>query len=479
MGCAGDPVVQTPHLDRLASEGVRFDRAFCQGPLCQPARASLLTERFVRDHGLPGIGAVDHELPTIVQKVREAGYHTACIGKMHFEHGRPAHMRDPSESTRAYGFVEAIETTGPLGSARVDSEYTDYLGAKGLLETHRDFMRKYSPAAGQRTIEAGILLNADPNPLPPEDYIDAWHGRRVVQWIKDYDRDEPFFLWVGFPGPHDPWDAPASYVDRYRDADMPMPASLKRPELPEPGPMRAFLEMMFHYCGTDDMTDDVIRSVRRAYYANVTIIDEAIGKICSALADKGMLDDTWVIYTSDHGEQMGEHRMLSKMVPYEHAVRVPLIMRPPEGIDGRVVDSMVGHIDLSATVRDIAGASSDPGFSGHSLLGHTDGGQGFERDVVFSQCWGFAMARTDRYKLVVHENTLRPEQLFDLEADPTEDENLVDVPVRAADLERLMEEHMRPFLGQRKQRPADPLSDPFAGDWALRPGQIPRSRVSP
>ena len=173
------------------------------------------------------------------------------------------------------------------------------------------------------------------------------------------------------------------------------------------------------------LTDAVIAEIRRYYYGNVTVIDEAIGRMLDALERRGLLDRTWVIYTSDHGEMMGEHRMLTKMVFYEPSVRVPLIIRPPGGCAPRVVAALAEHLDLAATIRDIAGSAGDPSFAGRSLLGWADGGTGFSRPAVFSENFGLGMVRTAGHKLVFVEDTLEPVQLFDLAADPLEDVNVV------------------------------------------------------
>jgi arylsulfatase len=307
VGYAGDPVVHTPNIDRLAAEGVRFDRAYCQGPLCMPARASLVTERYVRDHGVfENNSEVPAGMPTFLHRLREAGYHTAEIGKMHlWTHGirQAVHTRDMQWRLEELGFAETIETVGKLATVRHDSYYTDYLRERGLLDTYRNFIAGHRHAMFGRG--GSPSWTARPVPLGIGDYADVWHGMRSAQWIDEYDRAQPFFLWVGFPGPHDPWDAPAAAVERYRTGEIPMPRSVELPELPGAGPLETFLRAMMIYSDSDSMTVDAIDAMRRAYYANVTLIDEAVGAIAAALARRAMLDNTWVIYTTDHGEMMG------------------------------------------------------------------------------------------------------------------------------------------------------------------------------
>jgi choline-sulfatase len=471
MGCAGDPVVQTPNLDRLAAEGIRFEHVYCQGPLCMPARASLLTERYVRDHGVyRNSWDTPAHLPTFVGDVAAAGYHTSCIGKMHLwvhggerRAGGPAAARERARDTReragqmrGYGFAEPIETVGKLATVNITSEYTDYLAARGRYDAYREWVsaRRYaSQTVGGRRKRLPIWTT-ESNPVTGDDYIDAWHGRRAEQWIESYDRDHPFFQWVGFPGPHDPWDAPADYADLYRGRDIPMPASLQRPELPGAGSFRDFLDYFLNvHSDSPSLTDAVIAEIRRCYYGNVTVIDEAIGRILDALERRGLLDRTWVIYTSDHGEMMGEHRMLTKMVFYEPSVRVPLIIRPPGGCAPRVVPALAEHLDLAATIRDIAGSAGDPSFAGRSLLGWADGGTGFSRPAVFSENFGLGMVRTAGHKLVFVEDTLEPVQLFDLAADPLEDVNVVSRGDQREAREALMGDLVGPFLAPGPVRP--------------------------
>jgi choline-sulfatase len=211
---------------------------------------------------------------------------------------------------------------------------------------------------------------------------------------------------------------------------------------------------------TDTMDDDAIRGMRRAYAASVAVIDAQVGRILDAIAARGELDDTWVIYTSDHGEMGGNHGLMSKCVLYEQSVRVPLIVRPPQGCDARVVDDLVEHLDVPATVRAIADAPPVPQSEGRSLLGYLDGADPAPRAVSVSENWGFAAFVTDRYKLVVDEDALSPCQLFDLHEDPNEDENRVADPECAGAVEELMAATVHPFFATAAARPHP---SPFAG----------------
>jgi choline-sulfatase len=462
MGCAGHPVVRTPNLDRLAAQGLRFERVSCQGPVCMPARASLLTERYVRDHGVFDNSAeVDPALPTHLHALRDAGWHTAVIGKTHlWQHNaraaRGRHVREFAEKLRAYGYDEIHETVGKLANLAHPNPYTDHLAARGLLDAYRRHVgaRSYVRRPNDPSLPPKVpMWDAEPIPLPPEDFVDAWHGQRAADWIESYRGERPFYLFVGFPGPHDPWDAPKEAVDPYRDAEIPLPASTRRPDVPTSGPFSAFLRTFLAHSDSETLTDDRIRAVRRAYYANVSIIDDAIGRIVSALARRGLLDSTWIFYTSDHGEMNGEHGLLAKMVFYDAAVRVPLLVRPPGGTPARTISDLVEHFDVSATLRALAGAREVPGSDARSLLGYLDATPPPARDLCVSENFGFASFETDRYKLVVHEDDGAPVQLFDRAVDPTEDRNLVADPSARVALAELLETRVRPFFATPARRP--------------------------
>jgi hypothetical protein len=172
--------------------------------------------------------------------------------------------------------------------------------------------------------------------------------------------------------------------------EVPLPASTRRPDVPATGPFAGFLRAFLALSDSETLTDERIRAVRRAYYANVSTIDDAIGRIVAALERRGILDDTWIFYSSDHGEMNGEHGLLSKMVFYDASVRVPLLVRPPGGTPARGVPDLVEQFDVSATLRAIPGAPEPPGSDARSLLGYFDGQPPAPRAVSVSENFGFA-----------------------------------------------------------------------------------------
>ncbi len=469
LGCAGDLAVLTPNLDALATTGVHFSQVSCQGPLCMPARASFLTERYVRDHGVyTNWAEVPAGAPTYLHALREAGYHTTLIGKAHLyrdEAHAAGHVNELADRLVALGFAEVHET-GDKFSGKVGNAYLDHLRERGLFDAYTRHItdRSYQGEneSGRGATKRVPMWDSTPMPLPLDSYIDAWHGERAAQWIADYDRDEPFFTFVGFPGPHDPWDAPQQAVERYADGDVSMPGSTQRPDLDNTGRYARLLSAFLNLSDTATMTPEAIRGMRRAYSADISVIDDAVGRIVAALDDRGLLDDTWIIYTSDHGEMGGNHGMMSKCVLYQPAVHVPLIIRPPRGITARRVDALVEHIDVPATVRAIADGPDVALSDGRSLLGYldADGTEPSRRAVSVSENWGFAAFITEQNKLVVDEDALAPCQLFDRQADPLEDHNLVADPEAKHVVDELMETYVRPFLATAPKRPH---ASPFTG----------------
>jgi choline-sulfatase len=480
MGCAGDPGVLTPNLDRLASQGTLFSRVSCQGPLCMPARASFMTERYVRDHGVyTNWAEIAEASPTYVWALRESGYHTTLLGKAHLyrdEIHDARHVDELAPRLSALGFAEVHET-GDKFSSTMRNGYTDHLAMRGLLDAYLQHIadRSYQGEneSGRNATKRVPMWDSTPMPVPLDAYIDSWHGAEAVHWIEHYERDDPFFLFVGFPGPHDPWDAPQPAVDWYRDVEISMPRSTRRPSVEGTGRYSALLNSFLWLSDTTTMTDDAIRGMRRAYSADISIIDAAVGNIVAALYRRGLLDNTWVVYTSDHGEMAGNHGLMSKCVLYDQAVRVPLIVRPPGGADARVIDALVEHMDVPATLRAIATAPDVPAAEGRSLLAYLDG-EALEaaeaRTLSVSENWGFAAFQTERYKLVVDEDACEPCQLFDVVEDPNEDHDVLHEPHTRAVIDELMDAHVRPFLATPPARPHESI---FTPRLAARTGWAP------
>jgi len=449
LGSVGHPVVITPNLDKLASEGVNFTRSCTNSPLCMPARASMMTGKYVSEHGVwtNFKGAADPNGPSHVRNIKHAGYHTALIGKTHLwihgerEEGRRVsrHTKDKISVLEDWGFVDICELTGPLASGAVDSPYTDYLKEKGLLTTHRKYITDYFSQLSRGRAKP---WEEPPCPLPTEDHMDSYTGRKTVEWIQNYNNEKPFYLQVLFPGPHDPFDSPAKYRNMYNPDDMPV-GILEWPQKPIPGNARFVLKLS----GLKGMTPAQNQLLRTFYYAKITLIDEHIGKIMNALEERDLLDNTWIIYNSDHGEMLGDHMMSHKSVFYEGALRIPCIFRPPGGTKGWECQGLTDHLDIAASLIDIAGAKPLEGSDGQTLIPKiNEGPNGINaqvgKDAVFSEVRGFSMVRTKQYKMSIKYNSRRPVELYDLKNDPKELNNLVQDPKYESVRQELIEKYL-------------------------------------
>lgn len=445
VGYAGNTVVSTPHLDALAARGTSFARAYCESPVCAPSRASLLTLSYPRDHGKVHNGPdggpfPPAEAPNFLHQLQAAGYRTAEVGKMHFFHG--LHSDD---DLRAYGFDHVAEEYDKIMHrssfvVEMDTPYTRYLDQQGLLAAWREHQDE----------QTEILMGKDPagrpalpEALDPADTLDTFIGRQLAQQVDTLaDDEQPFFLWGAFIGPHLPFDGPPPYADLYDPARMPM-GPLGRDPQPD-NRYGQWVHEMLTLLHADQWDEDAFRLIARHYYASISLVDAAIGQVVDTLERNGLAEDTWILVSSDHGELLGDHGMLTKGVFYETSVRVPALVVPPRQRQAgpRTVDGLVQGFDVPATILDIAGADAS-GFLGTSLRELADTGG---RPAVFSQIDAFTMVATRRHKLVVTSDTREPQVLYDLERDPDERHDVLPDPAYEDTVNDLMDTWIHPFL---------------------------------
>ena len=441
LGCAGTPV-KTPNIDRLAAEGARFTSAFTQAPLCVPARAAFLTGRYIHETRTYTNKNFLHESNaelikwSFLKALKEKGYFNVDIGKMHLvqHYGYDAlhkagdknlkivdHVEKHYPKMYDLGFTECQEVCGKMESAYVGSCYMEALKKENLLETYHHWATKYP------------ILYAEPIPLPKEFFIDYFVGDLATNWINEYvkgpNSEKPFCLFVGIPGPHDPFDC----VEEYRKMYDPEDIELNEEEIQDAKrPLPRYVANSRTISRSKFLTDDYIKKSKAAYYANVTLIDEKVGEIRKALEENGLLDNTWIIYTSDHGEQLGDHKLFMKFVFYRASVQVPLVIRPPGGMNGRVIENDVELIDIPTTLLDILNMDLPPEHRGKSLMPFLNEAPVSEdyhhKDLIISQVGNYAMGVTKNWKFVVDSSTGKLLELYDRKNDFYENNNLRHTP---------------------------------------------------
>ncbi|ETX00627.1 MAG: choline-sulfatase [Candidatus Entotheonella factor] len=410
----GHPLVQMPNLQRLAAGGVVFDNAYCNFPLCVPSRVSMLAGRLANS-----ITAWDNaiempaSIPTLAHYLRSLNYHTVLCGKMHF-----------IGPDQVHGFNERITT---------DVYPSNFAWTPDWVVGER-----YRPTGinMRAVVDAGICVRG-----LQIDYDEevAYSGVQKLYDLARFHTDNPFLLWVSFTHPHSPFVTTQPYWDLYDHDDIDMPRVAPIP-LDEMDAMSRWL----HYAHAGDrhtVTDEHVRNARHAYYGMCSYVDAKIGQLLKTLHETGLDENTMVVFTADHGEMLGERGMWFKQCFYEWSVRVPLVFHFPQQFVSRRVSELVSLVDLLPTFMDLASAGHPPEpvspLDGASLVSLAQGRSVGWRDHVISEYTGEGvvapcrMVRRGPYKYIYTHGY--PPLLYDLQADPSECNNLADQS-RFADL---------------------------------------------
>ena len=418
INALGFPHMDTPHLDRLVREGVSFDNCHVTAPSCAPARASLFTGYYPHVTGIARNG--DRWRRSWIEHLNASGYHCVNIGKMHtqpFETPLGFHERYVVENKDRY-----------LEGRYYFDEWDKALAARGLIKQQRE---SYRERADYRERMGAFTWD-----LPPETHSDNFVGGLACWWLRSYPRTEPLFLQIGFPGPHPPYDPTPAAAAEYIDRDLPLPQVTQAELDGQPPP---FQRLRQHNVEVDH--DSVVHALNpsraqlqrlRAYYAaNVSMIDAQVGQIMETLESEGYLENSIVIFTSDHGDCLGDHGQIQKWTMYDIITRVPAIFWAPGRFQpGRRLGQLCQWMDIGRTILDLAGIEPDPSLQALSLLPALNGETWAGRDLVFAEHPAdgnyagayMTMIRDQRYKLV-HFLGADYGQLFDLEADPGEIDN--------------------------------------------------------
>ncbi len=496
LGCYGHQIVKTPNIDGIAARGTAFDKFYVASPVCMPNRSSLMTGRMPSVHGVRCNGIpLSRNSVTFVDLLREAGYATALVGKSHlqnfsendpilklpkapdgmhqpppelmqairndlgsppYQQEEPSYWEHPGASLKTpfYGFDHVVLATNH--GDEVGGEYLGWLrerapGAEKLLGPANSLPHDYICPQAHRTA------------IPEELYSTAFIGDRAsafLQSMKDRKNEQPFYLMVSFPDPHHPFNPPGKYWDMYKPEQFPVPEAFQRNDWEPPPHVRAVIEAREKGAANLKGMGTIGTTVREAQEAQaltcgmITCVDDAIGGVLRTLEQCGMRDDTILVFTTDHGDHLGDHRLLLKGAEqYESIIHVPFIWSDPQEPNQPArTDALASTIDISATVLERARIAPYVGLQGRSVLKAVSERDVALRDSVFIQYDHQAPnAKTGRpprvhslvdgrWRLSVFEGEEWGE-LYDLENDPGEFDNLWASPdhagVRAGLMERL------------------------------------------
>lgn len=455
LGASGNRRALTPNIDRLAGEGARFARHYCNSPVCTPSRQSILTGQLPHAAGVTVLSTpLAPDRPTIAKNLRGAGFSTAVIGKMHFNRpGQPGLHGFDVAWTEDVVQKRWLDDVGPAAP-------TPQIQTKPVWRPFRD--------------PARIWLNADKLPFPRayDQMKSAWVAAQAVHYLQEH-RDDRFALWVSFQEPHSPFDFPLEWRDRFAPNSFPVPRV---------GPEdHGQIPLIFR-----DLSPADKQGIIAAYYTSVNYLDRNVGVVLDKLRSLGLDNDTLVVYMADHGYSLGQHGRFEKHCTYEPALQVPLVFRLPGRVSRRVVHDFTESVDVSPTLFDLLEVDRFATHHGQSLRPYLEARRPeHARSSIFSEyleneeaCvrtgrWKYSHCsgkrkRTDGYE-TDHPTPGRTIRLYDLQADPGE---FTDVAARhpavVAELSRTMLERFRSTHPEAAAEPAG-LATADSIEWYLRP----------
>lgn len=422
IAALGNSLIRSPHVDSLVADGVAFTNVFCQSTVCSPSRASFLTGRYPRTTGCRQNGQTLPDKETLISRIfADAGYVCGLSGKLHL-----ASCSDGKVEVRGDdGYAEFQWSHHPPPDWE-ENAYSNWLKQQGT-----SWAELYNgPSTGY--VKEGV---------PAALHQTTWCTEVAVDFMRRHRESPWFFSWNPFD-PHHPFDPPPEYLARYHPADMPLP-DYQPGELDNKTPFQRLDREWAHNSPGEfhvgAMTDDDRRQVTAAYYAMIELIDDQVGRMLAALEETGQARDTLVIFMSDHGEMLGDHGLYFKGPHfYEGAIRVPLVIRYPGQIEqGLQVSGLTELVDLAPSLCEAAGIEIPAGMQGRSLLPHLSGqaDPSQHRSSVFCEYYNAwthprsygSMFRTQQHKICVYHG-IEDGELYDLDADPHEFQNLWHAP---------------------------------------------------
>jgi choline-sulfatase len=408
LGCYGSEIARTPNIDALAENGAVFENCYVQNPLCCPSRYSMLTGQYPHCHGVMSNWYQPREgLKSFAHYLGAAGYQSAAIGKMHLT---PWYDN--------FGFDGRIIAEPKMEVGHQD-DYGTFINMHGY--TRQDLYPWDEKFLKQCT--------AVDSKVPADLHIDSFVGKSVCEYLDRIDEDIPFCCIGSFVSPHNPYDPPEPYNQMFRDTKFP-PKNMGKDEV-DNKPKEAYNYINKVLSGdwgvtTDKFSDEQLHRIKANYYALNALIDDWVGKIIDTLKRRGMYENTIIIYTSDHGDLLGDHGLIFKQCFYEQSVKVPLIVHAPAYFSPRRINDLVELMDIYSTVCELGNARQGRQTQSKSLLPLLTGEKGYHHsDAVFSENYFGKMIRTGPWKLVYYIGKDYGE-LYNLDDDPLEQDNLWD-----------------------------------------------------
>ncbi len=403
-GYEGHEFVLTPNLDRLAQQGIRFSNAYTSNPLCVPARYSMLSGQYCRDlcvYSNQSVPSVN--VPSFAGYLSQNGWETALIGKAHFVGGE----QFCGYKERAYGdFLGIAHQTDP------------YRGANKYLE---------GPGGGGNHPVGGAFKLAGPSGIPEFQTAENIITHEAVKWLqihRSVNRENPFLLSVHYPKPHFPYQPPARWFEKYREAAKGRTKVYGEAEMSDSLPIH--YKHWKHFMGYEAKQEELDRTLA-GYAGNVSYMDECIGHLLDSIEHLGYMEDTVIIYSSDHGEMAGKHGLWHKQIFYEDSVRVPMIISGPGIERGKVRNNLISLVDMFPTLCDLAGLDIPDHCAGKSIVPLLNAPEDWSERMVFSEtAWhpGIAgcMVRQGPWKYCWY--TDNTNELYNVEQDVNELHNL-------------------------------------------------------
>lgn len=392
----GNPAipVKLPNISALAARGMRFHNVVCASPLCAPSRACLATGREYKNCGVVNNkNDFPLELPTYYQSLRDGGYHTMACGKIDLHKKTMEWGLDGSRLLPEWGFTAGIDNAGKgdavsSGALKPKDPYMAMLHHRSLAQAHVDDFKK------RRKYNA-----THATPLPDDAYCDNWIAENAKSLLKKAPAGKPWHLVVNFTGPHNPMDITASMETTARSRSYPQPNQ------------------------STEFDPPTHTAIRQNYTAMCENIDRRIGEIIDVVKQRGELENTLIVFSSDHGEMLGDHNRWGKHVPYQASAGIPLIIAGLDVKAKKESRALVSLIDIAATFLDYAGREKLPAMEARSLRPVLTGKSAVHRDVLHSALEEWRLVWDGRHKFIEGFGT--ESMLFDLRNDPFENQNLV------------------------------------------------------